>query len=241
MGESDKLPDPGPGTYALRHPRRATSTAFLDGGAARRAGRPRAARLGLGAWASTGPSRHPDQVRGIAFTEAIVNPFTWADWPEAPGGSSAACAASDGEAAGARQERVRRADPAGVGARGLTAEAHGALPAAVPRAARTAGRRWTGRGRSRSRTSRRRRTTWSTPTAGGCAAATSRSCSSNADPGVDPGRPAARGRPPLAGAHRGDRAGRALRPRGLPRTRSGGAGRLDPDAGLSRSSRVRAG
>ncbi len=27
--------------------------------------------------------RHPDRVRGIAYTEAIVAPITWGDWPEA--------------------------------------------------------------------------------------------------------------------------------------------------------------
>ena len=81
MGESAKLSDPGPGTYSF-----ATHAAYLE--------------AFLDAVALDGPvvlvlhdwgsglgfdwaARHPDRVRGIAFTEAIVNPFTWADWPEA--------------------------------------------------------------------------------------------------------------------------------------------------------------
>jgi haloalkane dehalogenase len=41
--------------------------------------------------------RHPDQVRGIAFTEAIVNPLTWADWPAAGRRIFRGMRGSDGE------------------------------------------------------------------------------------------------------------------------------------------------
>ncbi|HZD66662.1 MAG TPA: haloalkane dehalogenase [Acidimicrobiales bacterium] len=80
MGDSDKLPDSGPGSYTfVEH--RAYLDAFLaavgvtdrvtfvihDWGSA----------LGFD-WAA----RHPDAVAGIAYLEAIVRPLTWGDWPE---------------------------------------------------------------------------------------------------------------------------------------------------------------
>lgn len=82
MGESGKLPNPGPGTYGFD-----THAAYLDAFLTEvQLDEPVV--LVLHDWGSAlgfdWARRHPDQVRGIAFTEAIVNPFTWADWP-APG------------------------------------------------------------------------------------------------------------------------------------------------------------
>jgi haloalkane dehalogenase len=79
MGDSAKLPHPGPGTYEF-----ATHAAYLDAFLTEvQLDEP--AVLVLHDWGSAlgfdWARRHPDQVRGIAFTEAIVNPFTWADWP----------------------------------------------------------------------------------------------------------------------------------------------------------------
>lgn len=79
MGESDKLPDPGPGTYSF-----ATHAAYLEefleqvglGGPVTLVIHDWGSGLGFD-WAA----RHPDRVRGIAFMEAIVTPLTWADWP----------------------------------------------------------------------------------------------------------------------------------------------------------------
>jgi haloalkane dehalogenase len=81
MGESDKLPDPTRGTYSFE-----THAAYLDAflEAAQLSGR---VTLVLHDWGSAlgfdWARRHPDRVRGIAFTEAIVTPLTWADWPAA--------------------------------------------------------------------------------------------------------------------------------------------------------------
>jgi haloalkane dehalogenase len=80
MGESAKLPDPGPGTYGFE-----THAAYLDA-FLEEVQLDGPAVLILHDWGSAlgfdWARRHPDQVRGIAFFEAIVNPFTWADWPE---------------------------------------------------------------------------------------------------------------------------------------------------------------
>ena len=81
MGDSDPLPDPGPGRYRFVDHRR-----YLDGlldalGATGRV------TFVLHDWGSAlgfdWASRHPDRVLGIAYLEAIVRPVTWADWPEA--------------------------------------------------------------------------------------------------------------------------------------------------------------
>jgi haloalkane dehalogenase len=82
MGDSDKLPDPGPHRYTFHEHRR-----FLD-----------ALLLGLGLtaagrivlvvhdWGSAlgfdWACRHPNAVEGIAYMESIVAPVTWDDWPE---------------------------------------------------------------------------------------------------------------------------------------------------------------
>jgi len=79
MGESGKLPDPGPGTYSF-----ATHAAYLDAWfeTVQPAG---PVTLVLHDWGSAlgfdWASRNRHRVRGIAFTEAIVTPLVWADWP----------------------------------------------------------------------------------------------------------------------------------------------------------------
>ena len=79
MGGSGKLPDPGPGSYSF-----ATHAGFLDGFLAA-VGATERVTLVLHDWGSAlgfdWAARHPDAVRGIAFTEAIVTPLLWADWP----------------------------------------------------------------------------------------------------------------------------------------------------------------
>ncbi|WP_448625987.1 haloalkane dehalogenase [Geodermatophilus sp. URMC 64] len=122
MGESAKLPDPGPGTYSF-----ATHAAHLD------------------AWfdtvVPTGPvtlvlhdwgsalgfhwaSRNRDRVRGIAFMEAIVTPIVWADWPAAGRRIFQAMRGPDGERRVLDENVfVERILPASV-ARGLSPEAH---------------------------------------------------------------------------------------------------------------------
>jgi haloalkane dehalogenase len=122
MGESAKLPDPGPGTYSF-----ATHAAYLEeflegvelGGPVVLVLHDWGSALGFD-WAR----RHPDRVRGIAFTEAIVNPLTWADWPAAGRRIFRTMRGPDGEAAVLENNVfVERILPASV-ARGLTPEAH---------------------------------------------------------------------------------------------------------------------
>jgi len=80
MGDSDKLDQPGPGSYRFVEHRRYLD-ALLE-------------QLALGDdvtlvihdWGSAlgfdWARRHPERVRGIAYMEAIVMPVTWAQWPE---------------------------------------------------------------------------------------------------------------------------------------------------------------
>jgi haloalkane dehalogenase len=80
MGDSDKLPDPGPDRYTFVEHRRYLD-ALLD-------------QLNLGDrivlvvhdWGSAlgfdWARRNPQQVAGIAYMEAVVRPITWEEWPE---------------------------------------------------------------------------------------------------------------------------------------------------------------
>lgn len=79
MGDSDKLPDSGPGSYTLVEHRR-----YLDGlldevvpdGDVVLVVHDWGSALGFD-WAR----RHPDRVAGIAYMEAIVRPLAWDEWP----------------------------------------------------------------------------------------------------------------------------------------------------------------
>jgi haloalkane dehalogenase len=80
MGRSDKLPDSGPERYSYPEQRDYLFALWEQ--------------LNLGDkvivvlhdWGSLlgfdWTRRHPDRVQGIAYMEAIVQPITWADWPE---------------------------------------------------------------------------------------------------------------------------------------------------------------
>jgi haloalkane dehalogenase len=81
MGQSDKLPDAGPGSYRFVDHRRYLDAlleqlAIGDG-----------VTLVVHDWGSAlgfdWAHRHPDRVRGIAYMEALVRPLRWAEWPEA--------------------------------------------------------------------------------------------------------------------------------------------------------------
>ncbi len=82
MGDSDKLPDPGPGTYTFdRHSR--FLSAFLDA-----AGVTENAVLVIHDWGSAlgfdWACRNPDRVAGIAYMEGIVRPIAgWDEFNEA--------------------------------------------------------------------------------------------------------------------------------------------------------------
>lgn len=81
MGDSDKLPDPGPGSYRFVD-HRAHLDALLD-----ELGVRERVTLVLHDWGSAlgfdWANRHRDAVAGIAYMEAIVRPLTWAEWPDA--------------------------------------------------------------------------------------------------------------------------------------------------------------
>jgi haloalkane dehalogenase len=122
MGESDKLPDPRSGTYSF-----ATHADYLDEFLTR-VEVTGAVTLVLHDWGSglgfDWASRHRDAVRGIAFTEAIVTPVTWEDWPDGARKIFQVMRGPDGEAAVLDNNVfVERILPASV-ARGLTPEAH---------------------------------------------------------------------------------------------------------------------
>ena len=81
MGDSDKLDDPGPGSYRFVEHREYLD-GFLDA-------------VGLGGnavfvihdWGSAlgfdWGNRHRDRTRGFCYMEALVRPVTWEEWPEA--------------------------------------------------------------------------------------------------------------------------------------------------------------
>ncbi|MCV2490565.1 haloalkane dehalogenase [Geodermatophilus sp. YIM 151500] len=122
MGESGKLPAPGPGTYSF-DTHAAHLAAFLD--AVVPVGR---VTFVLHDWGSalgfSWAERHRDRVRGIAFTEAIVMPLIWAHWPPAAKKIFQTMRGPDGEAAVLdRNVFVEKILPASV-ARGLHPQAH---------------------------------------------------------------------------------------------------------------------
>jgi haloalkane dehalogenase len=100
MGDSDKLPDSGPGRYTFAEHRRFLD-AWFDGMGLSGAADPGVVLVvhdwgsGLGFdWAR----RHSESVAGIAYMEAIVAPFTWDDWPKSVAGLFQALRSEAGEA-----------------------------------------------------------------------------------------------------------------------------------------------
>src|SRR5262249_10479309 len=81
MGDSDKLPDPGPARYRFVEHRR-----YLDALLEQLAVRERVTFV-LHDWGSAlgcdWANRNRDSVRGLAYMEALVRPVVWAEWPEA--------------------------------------------------------------------------------------------------------------------------------------------------------------
>jgi haloalkane dehalogenase len=83
MGDSEKLPDPGPDTYTFMTHRRYLD-AFIDAVV----GRDEKILFVVHDWGSAlgfdWANRHRDRVRGIAYMEAIVRPFAgWEEWSAA--------------------------------------------------------------------------------------------------------------------------------------------------------------
>jgi haloalkane dehalogenase len=97
MGDSDKLPDSGPGRYTFAEHRRYLDALLLGLGLTA-AGR---IVLVVHDWGSAlgfdWARRHPHAVDGIAYMEAIVAPVTWADWPDEARGIFGAFRSPKGE------------------------------------------------------------------------------------------------------------------------------------------------
>jgi haloalkane dehalogenase len=122
MGESDKLPDPQPGTYSF-----ATHAGYLSR-FLEQVEADRGVTLVLHDWGSAlgfdWAARHPEAIRGIAFTEAIVRPLLWADWPREGKRVFQAMRGPDGERKVLDENVfVEKVLPASV-LRGLSPEAH---------------------------------------------------------------------------------------------------------------------
>jgi haloalkane dehalogenase len=81
MGDSEKLPDAGPGSYTLAENQR-----YVDEFLAR-VGADRDVTLVVHDWGSAlgfdWARRHADAVRGIAYMEAVVRPMAMSEWPSA--------------------------------------------------------------------------------------------------------------------------------------------------------------
>jgi haloalkane dehalogenase len=83
MGDSEKLPNPGPDTYTF-----ATHRRFLDAFIDAVIGKTENIVFVVHDWGSAlgfdWASRHPDRIRGIAYMEAIVRPIAgWDEWSAA--------------------------------------------------------------------------------------------------------------------------------------------------------------
>ncbi|HVH75511.1 MAG TPA: haloalkane dehalogenase [Stellaceae bacterium] len=82
MGDSAKLPAPGPATYRF-----ATHRRMLWGFIEKAVGQEAPVVLVVHDWGSAlgldWANHHRARVRGIAYMEAIVRPLVWAEWPEA--------------------------------------------------------------------------------------------------------------------------------------------------------------
>lgn len=80
MGDSDPLPDSGPGRYRFVDHRRCLD-GLLDALDVRRS-----VTFVVHDWGSAlafdWANRHRDAVAGLAYMEAIVRPVTWAEWPD---------------------------------------------------------------------------------------------------------------------------------------------------------------
>lgn len=80
MGDSEKLPDSGPGSYRFVEHRDYLDALLAEIGVTENV------TLVLHDWGSAlgfdWANRHRDAVDGIAYMEAIVRPIRWEDWPE---------------------------------------------------------------------------------------------------------------------------------------------------------------
>jgi haloalkane dehalogenase len=80
MGDSQKLPNSGPGSYTFVEHRRYLDALLEALGVCERV------TFVVHDWGSTlgfdWSYRHPEAVRGLAYMEAMVKPYTWSEYPE---------------------------------------------------------------------------------------------------------------------------------------------------------------
>src|SRR5207253_10213025 len=95
MGDSEKLPNSGPGSYTFVEHRRYLDALLEELNVKEQV------TLVLHDWGSAlgfdWANRHRTAVKGIAYMEAIVRPRTWNDWPEAARGMFQALRSEAGE------------------------------------------------------------------------------------------------------------------------------------------------
>ncbi len=95
MGDSQKLPQSGPGSYTFVEHRR-----YLDALLEQLGVRQRITFV-VHDWGSAlafdWARRHPDAVKGLAYMEAIVKPYTWSEYPETARQTFQALRSSAGE------------------------------------------------------------------------------------------------------------------------------------------------
>ncbi|MBI5618042.1 MAG: haloalkane dehalogenase [Gammaproteobacteria bacterium] len=95
MGDSEPLPNPGPGTYTL-----ATHQRFFDAALAA-LGVSSSVTFVIHDWGTAlgfdWARRHPQAVAGICHMEGIVRPLTWEEWPESARGIFRALRSPAGE------------------------------------------------------------------------------------------------------------------------------------------------
>jgi len=81
MGDSDKLPDSGPDRYTFAEHREYFDALLAELGVSENV------TLVIHDWGSAlgfdWANRHRDRVKGIAYMEAIVQPLSWEQWPDA--------------------------------------------------------------------------------------------------------------------------------------------------------------
>ena len=95
MGDSEKLDNPGPGSYTLMEHRDYWDIALEEIGVTDNV------TFVIHDWGSAlgfdWANRHRDSVMGIAYMEGIVKPVTWDEWPEAARGVFQGFRSSAGE------------------------------------------------------------------------------------------------------------------------------------------------
>ena len=95
MGDSEKLDNPGPGSYTLTEHRDYWDIALEEIGVTDNV------TFVIHDWGSAlgfdWANRHRDSVMGIAYMEGIVKPVTWDEWPEAARGVFQGFRSSAGE------------------------------------------------------------------------------------------------------------------------------------------------